>query len=446
MKHQINLLLTGLICYTIAFSSCKDKDQIDNNDFNSTPARYSPKVAFDWMDITTEMVRNMKFVPVASARVFAYTSLSLYESQVPELKDAQSMFTYFSGITIPIDKKEKFYGPATANAAIAQILRKFFTDVANTKTIDSLETVYNDFLKTLSDEDKLKSSVNYGKQVADAIFEWSKTDGVLSPCGPWTPTAGAGLWEPTPPGFASAVLPCLGTNARTFNKDIKIFAQAGPPPAYSTDPGSEYYENADEVNKYKTNLTKADSVFINSWLDFQPRNYNTVSRMNKLQTDILKTQAVFLADAAVRYSKLNVAMFDAIMTTAAGKFKYTIQRPITYIRNVLGQTSWNSYIPLSPLPPIPTLPFPSYPSYLGAAVGAGAAILESYQGNAYPVTDATQDNLYGSFKFNSIKDFADKTLEQRIKSGQNFRFSTEAGRLSGKKIAEVVNKLPYQDK
>jgi hypothetical protein len=448
MKQRINLLLTGVICFTIVFSSCKEDpiDESGNYDFKSIPGRYSPKVALDWMELTTDMVRNMRFNPTASARVFAYTSLTLYESQLPELKDAQSMYTYFSGNAIAFDAKAKYYGPATANAAVAQLLRKFFPDAANTKTIDSLESVYTGFLKNVSDNDKLTSSVNYGKQVADAIFEWSKTDGVLTPCGPWTPPVGPGLWEPTPPGFAPAVLPCLGTNARTFNKDIKTLAQAGPPPAYSTDPASEYYKYADEVNKYKSNLTSADSLFINSWLDFQPKNYNTVSRMNKLQTDILKTQTVFLADAAVRYAKLNIAMYDAIMTTAAGKYKYTIQRPITYIRNIMGQTSWNSYIPLAPLPPIPTLPFPSYPSYLGAAIGAGTAILESYEGTAYPVTDATQDKLYGSFKFNSIKDFADKSLEQRVKSGQNFRFSTEAGRTSGKKIADVVNKLPFQDK
>ena len=83
---------------------------------------------------------------------------------------------------------------------------------------------------------------------------------------------------------------------------------------------------------------------------------------------------------------------------------------------------------------------------MAAAVSAGTSILESYQGTAYSFTDATQEKLYGSFKFTSLKDFADKTLEQRIKSGQNFRFSTEAGRSSGKKIADVVNKLPYQEK
>lgn len=445
MKKQIYLLLTLTCCIVFALKSCKPEPE-SNPDLKIISGRYSPKVAFDWMDITTEMVRNMKLTPVASARVFSYTSLALYESQLPELKDAQSMFTYFSGTVIPLDKKEKFYGPATANAAIAQILRKFFTDATNIKTIDSLETIYNSFHKNVTENDKLTSSANYGKQVADVIFEWAKTDGVLTACGPWTPPVGPGLWVPTPPGFGPAVLPCLGTNARTFNKDIKTLAQAGPPPAYSTDPGSEYYKYADEVNKYKTSLTSADTLFINSWLDFQPKNFNTVSRMNKLQTDILKSQTVHLADAAVRYSKINIAMFDAIMTTAAGKFKYTIQRPITFIRNVMGQTTWNSYIPLAPLPPIPTLPFPSYPSYMAAAVGAGTAILEFYQGNSYPVTDATQENLYGSFKFNSLKDFADKTLEQRIKSGQNFRFSTEAGRSSGKKIADVVNKLPYQDK
>lgn len=445
MKHTFKLLLTVVLFSFMVFNACQPDDDLIE-DFKSVPGRYSPSVAFDWMDITIEMVRTMKLSPIASARVYAYTSLAIYETQIPEIKDAQSMFTYFSGINIPYDKNGKYYGPATANAAIAHLLKKFNPDAANLKTIDSLELVYNNFLKNVTNEKQYESSVNYGKQVADVVFEWAKSDNVLTPCGAWTPPIGPGFWEPTFPQYLPAVLPCLGTNARTFNKDIKTLADPGPPPAFSTESSSAYYKDADEVYQFKTSLTAADSLFINSWLDFQPKNYNTVSRMNRLQLNIMKKAGFNLNEVAVLFSKLNIAMFDAIMTTAAGKFKYTIQRPITYIRNTMGKGTWNSYIPLAPLPPIPTLPFPSYPSYLGAAVGAGADIIETYAGANKPIIDDTQDKLYGSFAFKSMKDFVDKTLEQRIKSGQNFRFSTEAGRVSGKKIADLVNKLPFKEK
>ena len=411
--------------------SCDDKPDLP--DFKPVEGRYSAKVATDWMDLATEMIKSRALPPPPTIRIFAYSSLALYESQLPEMKDYQSMFSFFSGQKVAFDSNGLYYGPATANTAMANILRKFNPAAANLKTIDSLESIYNAFFKNVTDTDRLNKSIDYGNRVADAIFEWSKSDGFSTPCPAWVPPVGPGLWEPTPPGFSPATGACQG-NIRTFLKDITKLADPGPPPAFSSTTGSEYYKAADEVFQYSKKLTRKDSLLATSWRDIPPVNYNTPSHMNKLLTIFLSAKTSYLNEVVVVYAKHNIAMFDAINTVFAAKFKYNQMRPITYIRREINQSNYNTVIP--------TLQHPSYPSAIAGVNSAGAGIWEIVLGPGYAFTDQTQEKLYGAFAYSSIQDFINQTAEQRISSGINFRFSVDAGKQIGKKIAERSKLAP----
>lgn len=412
--------------------SCDEKPELP--DQNPVAGRYSAKVATDWMNLATEMVKSRALPPPPTIRIFTYSSLALYESQLPEMKDYQSMYTYFSGQQVAFNANGRYYGPAAANSAMAAILRKFNPAAANIKTIDSLESIYNAFFKNVTDADRLNESIDYGNRVADAIFEWSKSDGFSTPCPAWVAPVGPGLWEPTPPGFFPATGACQG-NIRTFLKDITKLADPGPSPVFSLLPGSEYYKAADEVFQYSKKLTRKDSLLAISWRDIPPVNYNTPSHMNKLLTIFLSSKTSYLNEVVVVYAKHNIAMFDAINTVFAAKFKYNQMRPITYIRREMSQSNFNTVIP--------TLQHPSYPSAIAGVSSAGAGIWEKVLGPGYAFTDQTQEKLYGAFTYKSILDFINQTGEQRISSGINFRFSVEAGKLIGKKIAEQVDQLPF---
>ena len=66
MKRQINLLQTVSICFVIVFNARKTENP-PPSDFNSIPGRYSPKVALDWMDLTTEIVTGSEYYKYADA-------------------------------------------------------------------------------------------------------------------------------------------------------------------------------------------------------------------------------------------------------------------------------------------------------------------------------------------------------------------------------------------
>jgi hypothetical protein len=389
------------------------------------------------MDLSTSMVRAAALPPTPSIRIYAYTSLGLYESQLPEMKDYQSMFNYFSGQTVAFDNKKKYYGPATANKVMAAMLRKFLTADQYKKSIDSLEQAYTRFFENVADKERIASSVEYGQRLADAIFEWGSKDGALTPCPAWVEPVGPGLWQRTPPGFAAAAGACQG-NVRCFIKDATKIFDPGTPLAYSTDTSSAFYKAAMENYAYSKRLTRKDSMLAQSWRDIPPVNMNGVTRLNKLLTGFLSSQTIFLDQASLSFLKQNIAMFDAINATFAAKFKYNLLRPITYIRNDMGQSNYNTVIP--------TLLHPAYPSVNGSTSAASALIWESLLGPQFGFTDQTLSALYGSFEYKNIQDFVQQTGEQRVSSGINFRFSVDAGQRLGKKIAEEVNKLPFKVK
>ena len=153
---------------------------------------------------------------VVSDRSFGYAGITMYEAVLPGIEGSTSLLAQIGGNSVTLSKSaDQYYWPESLNAAMASITKQFFesTSAANLKSIDSLETVYKDEFQAISSVDKLTNAETYGRQVANAIFEWSKTDGghqayknVTDPT--YTPPVGQGcgyLRPPQPPFFRAGV-------------------------------------------------------------------------------------------------------------------------------------------------------------------------------------------------------------------------------------------------
>jgi hypothetical protein len=109
--------------------------------------------------------------------------------------------------------------PATANAALARIIKYLFANasIANMNRIDSLESANNNTYAKTASEIIFNRSRDFGYDVADAIYNWSLTDGghqgYLNNFPPdYIPPQGQGSWVPTPPLNQKAMLPGWGNN------------------------------------------------------------------------------------------------------------------------------------------------------------------------------------------------------------------------------------------
>jgi hypothetical protein len=179
----------------------------------------------------------------------------------------------------------------------------------------------------------------------------------------------------------------------------------GPPHTYSTDPASDYYKSMKEVYDVSKSRTAADSLRVVNFLGNTRLWY---SIFKKVLID--EGNAASLEKAALADCKMGMAQFDAAIVGWKTKYIYNVQRPITFIRKVLGYTTWNSQQPANSNPDYPDGVVPDYSSSAGA--------LSSVFGKNYQfTTDGVNNNLPQGYSFSSFEEAGNQGGQTRFIAG-----------------------------
>lgn len=407
--------------------------------------QYDGQIAHRWFRLLTDISRTTPLPPPPSVRLFAYSGLAFYEAVVPGMPSHRSFFTQRTGIIIDTDKKKDYVWPLAANAAIARTASRIlgnYSATPNLSAIQSLESqIRQEFAGVGSEEDRARS-IAFGEQVGDLLYNWSTGDGTLTssgtlaPCPPYVPVSGPGNWVPTPPAFAPAAGACQGS-LRTFTPSVRENSLPEPPPVYSTDPGSDYYRQFQDVVDRTAARTADEAVLCQSWRDLVGTNYNTPAHVLHISTRILEKEIIPLDGAAVIYAKQVAAMYDAVVSVFYAKYYYAQLRPITYIRGVMNNGSWNSLYP--------TIQHPSYPSTMSGVAAAGFMIVAKHIGEDYVFTDSTLSSLYGKREYRSFDEIITDVGKTRLLSGHNYQAAIDAGIRQGKLVADLTDDLRWYD-
>lgn len=420
-----------IMVIVILFSSCKKYD---------TPGpigRYPADVANAWMQMQIRLTRSTTgYNSVVSDRSFGYAGLTMYEALAAGIPGSRSLLPQVGGTQVAISNSpDQYYWPASVNAAMALITKSFFetTSAANKASIDSLEAAYNAKFQTEANAAKIQNAVDYGRQVATAIFNWSVTDGghqayshITDPT--YIPPVGDGLWVPTFPAFGPPVHPRWGNN-RSFIANIAASTQPVPPIPYSASPESGFYAMVNELYTISLSLTHEDSTIAKFWGD-QPGNLNVPAHATNILTQLIIKNNLDLGQAAAAYALHGIALNDASISVFKTKYNYNQLRPITYIRNVMGHSNWNSVIP--------TPPHPEYTAAHAVISAASASVLEKIFGNHYAFTDHTYDATYGARSYNSFDDYAKEAGRARVLAGIHYSPSVAIGLIQGRQVGSKV--------
>jgi hypothetical protein len=201
--------------------------------------------------------------------------LALYEALVAGMPDHRSIADQLNGIgSLPQATGAPYYWPLVANAALAEVMRGLWGGATNratenTTALDSLEAhftaQYADLPPGLA-----KLSIDFGHAVGAAVFATSRDDGgdagYLTNFPPYTPPQGPGLWVPTAAG-QTAMQPYWGTTVQTLALASSTECNAGGPPSYSAQPGTEFYAQALEVYDLVKNATLEQRTIARYWAD-----------------------------------------------------------------------------------------------------------------------------------------------------------------------------------
>lgn len=419
-----------LIAFTIFFTSCSKDSQTPNPPDGAT---YAADVVSSWLALQIKLVQTTPASPAFPPRRFAYAGIALYESIVPGLAGYKSIAPQLNGLpTLPtVTPNVTYYWAASANATMAAITRSFYptTSTANLATIDSLENANFIAYKVLSTTEELTRSVDFGKKIAVAVFDWAKTDGNDDATSYTLPT-GVGLWIPTAPALAPPALPNWG-KCRSIVGGSDAGADQGVSTAYSTDPNSAYYAQVKEVFDITQNITAEQKNIALFWADNPDGKSYCSAHWFNILNQVLAIQKPKLDVAAMAYVQLGITMSEANISVFKGKYKYNGLRPITYIRSVMNQTTWN--------PLLATPAHPEYPSGHATVSGSAAQALTQLFGTNYKFTDNSYNFLgFTPRTYNSFEEAAIEAGNSRVYGGIHYRKSCDMSQIQGKTVANNV--------
>jgi hypothetical protein len=430
-RRSIASLLLPAIAVLLLLSSCKKDDHNDDGPYNNggQPSSYSADVIDKWMTLQLRLMRNATGIPnQAFTRHFAYAGIAAVESLSPGTHGNNKLSHLWNGLSgLPVAHHKKYYYPANVNAALASINKAMFpnANAADKAAIDSLENALNQLFLATEKAETITASNQYGKEVATAVFNWSEGDGYKVSNGAYTPPVGAGLWVPTPPAFAAPASPYWGNNRPVV---INSTADAFPPPpiAYSTTPGSPFHNMVKNVYDVSQSLTADQMAAAMFWRDVP--GPTSPGHWLSIVHQVIQIKNSRLDKAAIAYALTGAAINDAAISCWNSKYFYNLVRPITYIRNTMGHTSWNSYIG--------TPAHPEYASGHSVLSGATAEIMEHLYGNIGSFTDHSNDYLGQNPRtYPSFTAIAKEAAQSRVWGGIHYQQTVDLGLLQGKKIA-----------
>lgn len=462
-----SLRIIIILCLTnLAIFSCK-KDEIilpiveEEEEELPLAKDFSNEVAKSWMDFFLEIERfTPGYRPPVSARASAYIGLTGYEALVGGMPEFNSFSGYYPALNVPtIAPEREYHWPTVLNNAYATAFARFFPNApsAQQQKQFELEKYYNDRFATEVPLDVYNRSIEYGETVAKAVFDWSKTDtkgheGYLRNNDPnYNAPSGEGLWQPTYPDFAPALLPRWG-EVRTFaaGEDDVI----PPPIPFSYKDDSELYIQATEVmikvNKIKDgNPDYPDDEWIaDFWSDDCPtKTFTPSARWIAIASQAIGIKKLNLDEAVYLYAKIGMALSDAGVRAWHEKYRYNVMRPIDYIANIMGEQQWNTIMCPSSGNYF-TPPFPAYPSGHATFGAVASEVLTEMFGSSFPVLDRSHEGrsefISKPRAFNNFYEMAEENAYSRLPIGVHFRMDAETGLDLGYRIGRKINNLPWK--
>lgn len=448
-----NTILTLLLSILFIFSCKKDSENpvTPRKENISDVTKINAQIAENWIDVLRNIIANESVNPPRASRVFAYTSIAMYESVVEGIagnKSLQGQLNGFAANSIPANTDSLDY-EIVLNEAIS-IVSKSDTIIPtinqpiNQKDIDSINSLHDRIVaaKTgfVADSIIQKSRIR-GALVAHAIINYAATDNfltvkTLSYTVPARDTMFPWYWVPTDNAHLNPVEP-YWKNIRSFTLTASNQFEIPQAILYSEDTASAFGRQAREVYNTVNNRTSEQSDIRLWWSDATGTQTPAGHWMGVLKY-IFHTKNYKLDKALELYALTAVTTADAFISCWTAKYNYNLLRPETYIKDYI-QSGWSTgQFDITP-------PFPEYPSGHSVCSGAAAKVLTNALG-VVSFTDSINTNIgYAPRSFPSIDSAANEAGISRLYGGIHFREAIVSGLIQGRNIGQnVTNKIKFR--
>jgi hypothetical protein len=284
------------------------------------------------------------------------------------------------------------------------------------------------------------SGMEIGKAVAAAVLAWRQDDGWSTPAPEFVRPELPGMYQRTPPSFASPAFAQFG-RVTPFALLTSTQYLPDPPPALASEQYAEDFEEVKTLGSATSTARSAEQTQLAQLFAGVTSRTAHWAIWNHIARDMARVKRMSLVETARLYALLNVAIHDGLQTSHTSKFVYGSWRPITAIRAAddlhpatMSDPSWT-----------PLLTTPPYPSHAGnmACVSASASrMLALLNGSDQFGFSAVWLGATGhpdvSRSYSSLQALAQDQADSRIYGGIHFRFESLVSQEACPKVAEYV--------
>ncbi|PCJ95556.1 MAG: phosphatidic acid phosphatase [Flavobacteriaceae bacterium] len=439
MKLRIGLLTLVAICAL----SCNEK--------NAEPIVVTTDYIHGSVDKVTEIMIHDIFSPPVASRIYAYPNIAAYEIMALQndgYASLEGQVTELTAIPQPDASKPVNYQLAAVIAHMDLSKRLIFSEQKFEVYQDSLYQLWEN-----KNAPEFLASKEYAMEVTGHIVAWMNEDNYKQTrtMPKFTvdiddPTR----WQPTPPAYMDGIEPHWN-KIRPFVIDSANQFIPAPPPPFSMEKGSVFYNEVKEVYDISNEITEkgddSEELAIAQFWDCNP--FVSVTRGHLMfATKKISPGAHWIGIAKIAsketnadfgktiyaYTKTSMAIADGFISCWDEKYRSNLIRPETLINEYFDE-NWE--------PVLQTPPFPEYTSGHSVVSGAAATALTSIYGDDFAFVDDTEVPYGLPIRtFTSFNTAADEAAISRMYGGIHYRVAVEVGVKQGRDLGKfVVDKL-----
>jgi membrane-associated phospholipid phosphatase len=439
----------------------------------------------DWMNTYFAVARLERMSPPVASRVFAYSSVALYEAMAHDDPALRSLVGQLNGLdSLPTPAPgERLDWPSVATVAASEVLRSLLGEAmvsTQLKLLDVAERQLKDRTDRGVGARVREASAEYGVELGRAIAEWARRDGFSEVRQrPHRPPVGPGVWvnTTTPSEYTaqsvSAAVDYVAINNPAATLDLERADErsllmnrpkranlralalinptgalephwgelrpfvltrgdecpAPPPARFSTSPGSEFYRQARRTYDAVRQLTDEQRRIAFFWADNPGQTASPPGHWISILSQVTAEAGLSPSKAVEALVLVSAALADAFITCWSTKYQDHVLRPVTYVRRYI-DPDWSTVVV--------TPPFPEYTSGHSVASAAAAEILTAVLGEM-PFTDATHVSIgHPPRAFASFRAAAAEAAISRLYGGIHYLMAIEAGLAQGRCVGGRV--------
>lgn len=322
---------------------------------------------------------------------------------------------------------------AAVQAAYANLIRLFPAQKATfdqQRTMSLLDIASS---SALEHSESIERGIEWGQEVADAIWQWRSTDGSSVTLPPFLGGSAPGQWRPTPPAFAAGLAPQLAMVTPWVISSPSQFRPAGPRDLTSAQYAAELNETQTMGSATSSTRTADQTLYAQFW-----QAGNPVGFWNPVATRLLSNTHNGLLENARLLALLNMGLADAIIGCWDAKYAYDSWRPVTAIRLADTDNNPATSPDVNWTPLIPTPPFPEYPSAHSCVSSVAARILSATFGENASITVTTNGMPGVARYFSSFTAALDEIKNARVFGGIHFRTACNDGQALGTAVGDFI--------